>query len=147
MKSLKSNPDVQRQRGFDHLTVARFMVSDVQAARSETTASEIAAMMLEGFGAVPIVDPTQRLIGIVTEHDLLTSLEKNQKWGEVSARDIMTPNPYSVRPDTDLATLLHVLQVSNLIHVPVVVAEERLVGIVARRDILRAYLNYWVESR
>jgi CBS domain-containing protein len=59
----------------------------------------------------------------------------------------MTPNPYSVRPDTDLATLLHVLQVSNLIHVPVVVAEERLVGIVARRDILRAYLNYWVESR
>ena len=86
MKSSKNSPDVQRQKGFDHLTVARFMVSDVQAARSETTGSQIAAMMLEGFGAVPIVDPAQRLIGIVTEHDLLTSLEKNQKWGEVSAR-------------------------------------------------------------
>ena len=147
MGSAKNNPDVQPQTGFGRLTVARFMERDVQAARSDTTAKQIAEMMLEGFGAVPIVDADQRLIGIVSEHDLLTSLEKNQKWGEVSAKDIMTPNPYSVRPDTDLATLVHVLRVSNLIRVPVVVADEKLVGIVARRDILRAYLNYGVESR
>ena len=147
MKLSNSSSDVSLQRRFGRLTVARFMVGDVQTARPEAAASQIAEMMLEGFGAVPIVDATQRLIGIVTEHDLLTSLERNQKWGEILAQEIMTPNPYSVRPDTDLATLLHVLQVSNLIHVPVVVAEEKLVGIVARRDILRAYLNYWVESR
>ena len=103
-------------------------------------------MMLEGFGAVPIVDETQRLIGIVTEHDLLTSLERMQNWEEVSVEDIMCPNPYSIRPDTDLATLVHVLQISDLIRVPVVVAEEKLVGIVARRNILRAYLDYGVES-
>lgn len=147
MKLSNSSSDVSLQTRFGHMTVARFMVSDVQAALSETTASQIAAMMLEGFGAVPIVDPTQRLIGIVTEQDLLISLERNQKWGEVLAQDIMTPNPYSVGPDTDLATLVHVLRVSNLIRVPVVVAEEKLVGIVARRDILRAYLNYRVESQ
>lgn len=147
MGSLNNSPDVQVQRGFGHLTVARFMVSDVQAALSETTASQIAAMMLEGFGAVPIVDPTQRLIGIVTEHDLLTSLERNQNWAEVWAKDIMSPSSHSVRPDTDLATLVHMFLVSNLIRVPVVVAEEKLVGIVARRDILRAYLDYRAESR
>ncbi|HET7057921.1 MAG TPA: CBS domain-containing protein [Nitrospiraceae bacterium] len=55
-------------------------------------------------------------------------------------------DPYSIRPDTDLATLVHVLQISDLIRVPVVVVEEKLVGIVARRDILRAYLDYGVES-
>jgi CBS domain-containing protein len=33
-----------------------------------------------------------------------------------------------------------------LIRVPVIVADDKLVGIVARRDILRAYLNYGVES-
>ena len=142
----KNGPDVP-QTSFGRLTVARFMERDVQAARPETPANRIAAMMLEGFGAVPIVDATQRLIGIVSEHDLLTSLEKDQKWGEISANDIMTPNPYSVRPDTDLATLVYVLRVSNLIRVPVIVADDKLVGIVARRDILRAYLNYGVESR
>ena len=144
MGSAKIGRDVSKTE-FGLLTVARFMERDVQAARAETPANQIAAMMLEGFGAVPIVDATQQLIGIVSEHDLLASVEKKQKWGEVSARDIMTPNPYSVRPDTDLATLVHVLQASNLIRVPVVVAEEKLVGIVARRDILRAYLNYGVD--
>ena len=147
MKLSNSSSDVSLQGRFGRLTVARFMVGDVQTARPEAAASQIAEMMLEGFGAVPIVDATQRLIGIVTEHDLLTSLERNQKWGEILAQEIMTPNPYSVRPDTDLATLVHVLRVSNLIRVPVIVADERLVGIVARRDIVRAYLHYGVESQ
>jgi CBS domain-containing protein len=144
MKSVKNGPGLP-QTSFGRLTVARFMESDVQAARPETLATQIAAMMLEGFGAVPIVDATQGLIGIVSEHDLLASLEKGQKWGEVSAKDIMTPNPYSVSPDTDIATLVHVFQVSNLIRVPVTVADDKLVGIVARRDIVRAYVNYGVE--
>ena len=92
MGSLKNGPDVQLQTGFGQLTVARFMVSDVQAARPETPAKQSAAMMLEGFGAVPTL-MTQRLIGIVTEHDLLTSLERMQNWEEVSAEDIMCPTP------------------------------------------------------
>ena len=74
--------DVSLQRRLGRLTVARFMVGDVQTARPETTASQIAEMMLEGFGAVPIVDATQRLIGIVTEHDLLTSLEETRSGGK-----------------------------------------------------------------
>jgi CBS domain-containing protein len=145
MGSAKNSRDVPKT-DFYRLTVARFMEGSVQVARPETPANQIAEMMLEGFGAVPIVDTTQRLMGIVSEHDLLASLENHQKWAEISAKDIMTPNPYSVRPDTDLATLVHVLRVSNLIRVPVIVADDKLVGIVARRDILRAYLNYGVES-
>lgn len=141
-KNMGSRPHTD----FHRLTVARFMESDVQAARPEAPANQIATMMLEGFGAVPIVDATQRLIGIVSEHDFLVSLEKGQNWGELCAKDIMTPNPYSVRPDTDLSTLVHVLQASNLIRVPVVVADDKLVGIVARRDILRAYFNYGLEA-
>ena len=147
MGSAKNGSDVQLETGLSHQTVARFMERDVQAARADTSVQQVAAMMLEGFGAVPIVDATQRLIGIVSEHDLLTSLEKNQNWAEVSAKDIMTPNPYSIRPDTDVGTLVHVLRVSNLIRVPVIVADDKLVGIVARRDILRAYLDCRVDSR
>ena len=145
MGSAKNGRDLPKTN-FGRLTVARFMESDVQSARSETPANRIAEMMLEGFGAVPIVDATHGLIGIVSEHDLLASLEKGQKWGEVPAKDIMTPNPYSVSPDTDLATLVYVFQISNLIRVPVTVADDKLVGIVARRDILRAYLNYGIDA-
>ena len=52
----------------------------------------------------------------------------------------MTGNPYSVRTETTLGTLVHVLRASDLVRVPVVDASEKLVGIVARRDVLRTYL-------
>lgn len=132
----------ERASGFDRLTVGRFMETEVQYGHRQTKADVLASMMIEGFGAVPIVDEGRRLVGIVSEFDLLASLEKGGKWGQLSAQDIMSPNPYSVRPETDVGTLIHVLQASNLIRVPVVDAEDRLIGIVARRDLIRGYLNY-----
>jgi CBS domain-containing protein len=53
----------------------------------------------------------------------------------------MTGNPYSVRPETILGTLIHVFRASDLVRVPVVDASDRLVGIIARRDVLRTYLS------
>lgn len=130
------------QTGFDRLAVARFMEQDVRSATPNTRADVIASIMIEGFGAVPIVDEQRRLVGIVSEYDLLASLAQRHTWSDLSAKDIVTFNPYSVRPETNMGTLIHVLLASNLIHVPVVEADNRLIGIVARRDILRAYLNH-----
>lgn len=130
---------------FERLTVARFMESDVQSAHEGTKADVIASMMIEGFGSVPIVDIRQRLVGVVSEYDLLASLERGHKWSDVTAQDIMARNPYSIRPETNVATLVHVLLKSDLIRAPVVDKDNTLVGIVARRDILRAYLNYGAD--
>lgn len=126
---------------FGKLTVGEIMEKQVQSAHSHTKADVIASRMIEGFGAVPIVDHQQRLVGIVSEHDLLFSLNQGQPWGDLAAEEIMTRNPYSVRPEMTVATLVHVLQASNLIRVPVVDAQDTLIGIVARRDIVRAYLE------
>jgi CBS domain-containing protein len=130
---------------FERLMVARFMEKDVQSVHEETRADVIASMMIEGFGSVPVVDNRQRLIGLVSEYDLLASLRRGHKWSDVTARDIMAPNPYSIRPETNVATLVEVLLKSDLIRAPVVDKDNTLVGIVARRDILRAYLNYGVD--
>ena len=50
-------------------------------------------------------------------------------------------NPYSIRAETNLETLVHVLRASDLVRVPVVDEKDRLVGIIARRDVLRTYLS------
>lgn len=138
-------PAVRPSTAFERLTVARFMESDVQSAHEGTKADVIASMMIEGFGSVPIVDARQRLVGVVSEYDLLASLERGHKWSDVTARDIMARNPYAIRPETNVATLVHVLLKSDLIRAPVVDGEGTLVGIVARRDLLRAYLNYGAD--
>jgi len=53
----------------------------------------------------------------------------------------MTPNPVSVTQNNDVVTVIEVLQNNHLIRVPVVDSTGKLIGILARRDILRGYLQ------
>jgi CBS domain-containing protein len=131
---------VAKVKDFDSMTVSQVMEKDVQYVRLKTKGDVIASLMIEGFGAVPVVENGRKLAGIVSEHDLLAAVDDGHQLGAVSAKDIMTANPYSVRPETTLGTLVHVLRASDLVRVPVVNAKEKLVGIIARRDLLRAYL-------
>lgn len=135
------------KKEFGLMMVRQVMQKQVQAAHLKTKGDVIASLMIEGFGAVPVVDAEDRLLGIVSEHDLLGALDDGKKLGAVTASDIMTCNPYSIHPEAMLPTLIHVLRASDLIRVPVVDADDKLVGIIARRDVLRAYLASGVARR
>ena len=128
------------KKEFGLMMVKQVMQKQVQAAHLKTKGDVIASLMIEGFGAVPVVDAEDRLLGIVSEHDVLGALDDGKKLGAVTASDIMTCNPYSIHPEAMIPTLIHVLRASDLIRVPVVDAKDKLVGIIARRDVLRAYL-------
>jgi CBS domain-containing protein len=140
MPTIKKNARAKKQKDFGAMTVGQVMERQVQSAHLKTKGDVIASLMIEGFGAVPVVNGERKLAGIVSEHDLLAAIDDGHKLGDVTAGDIMTCNPYSVRTETNLATLVHVLRASDLVRVPVVDAKDKLVGIVARRDLLRAYL-------
>lgn len=129
------------------MTVKEVMETRVQSVHVRTKGDVIASLMIEGFGAVPVLDKTRMLVGIVSEHDLLGAIDDGQSLGALTARDVMTGNPYSVRPETELGTLVHVLRASDLVRVPVVDAKDRLVGIIARRDVLRTYLSVGSTKR
>jgi len=126
---------------FGKLTVGAIMEKQVQSAEKDTKAEMIASYMMDGFGSVPIVDENNKLVGIVSEFDLLAALRKGKKLQDVAAGEILTPNPVSVTQDTDIVTLMDVLQNNHLIRVPVLDNVGKLIGIVARRDLLRGYLQ------
>ena len=130
-----------RESKFGKLTVGAIMEKQVQSAEKDTTAEMIASYMMDGFGSVPIADENNKLVGIVSEFDLLAALRKGKKLQDVSAGEILTPNPVSVTKDTDIVTLMDVLQNNHLIRVPVLDNVGKLIGIVARRDLLRGYLQ------
>lgn len=140
-KTVKKVSKVSQAVEFASLLVKPVMEKRVQSARLKTKGDVIASLMIEGFGAVPVVDGKKTLIGIVSEHDLLAAMDDGHALGELTAADVMTGNPYSVRPETTLGTLVHVLRASDLVRVPVVDAKDRLIGIIARRDVLRTYLG------
>lgn len=135
-----AEPNMSGASRFGEMLVSQVMQNGVQYAHRRTTSDLIASMMLEGFGSVPVVDEQHRVVGIVSEHDLLSALDGGHQLDRLYAEDIMSSNPYTVRAETNLATLIHVLRSSDLIRVPVVDAGGKLIGIVARRDILRMYL-------
>jgi CBS domain-containing protein len=128
-------------KDFSSMTVRHVMETRVQSAHLGTKGDVIASLMIEGFGAVPVIDGQRKLAGIVSEHDLLAAIDDGHRLDALTAGDIMTGNPYSVRPETTLGALVHVLRASDLVRVPVVDAEDRLIGIIARRDVLRTYLS------
>lgn len=132
---------------FASLTVKDVMEKRVQYAHLDTKADVLASLMTKGFGAVPVVNGGRRLAGIVSEHDLLAAIDDGRQLGRVTAADVMTGNPYSVRRETTLGTLVHVFRASDLVRIPVVDAGNKLVGIIARRDLLRAYLADSLSKR
>jgi CBS domain-containing protein len=143
----KKKVQTAKAKDVSSMTVKQVMEKMVQFVHLRTKGDVIASLMIEGFGAVPVVDKTRTLIGIVSEHDLLAAIDDGQTLGALTAGEVMTGNPYSVRPETDLGTLVHVLRASDLIRVPVVDAKDRLVGIIARRDVLRTYLSVGSTNR
>ena len=107
------------KKDFDVMTVEQVMQKQVRAVHLKTKCNVLASLMIEGFGAVPVVDSKDKLLGIVSEHDLLTAMDDGHKLGAVAAGDIVTFNPYSIHPEAMLPTLVHVLRASDLIRVPV----------------------------
>ena len=129
-------------RDFATLNAEQFMQDVVSYYQVEDTGDKLAGAMTEGgFGSVPILARDGKLVGIVSEFDLLNAIVEGKKLSKVTAGEIMTEGEVSVTRDTPSTEIIHLLQSKHLIRVAVVDAKGKLVGIVARRDILLGYLR------
>jgi CBS domain-containing protein len=119
------------------------MSQQVVVARENTNAEQISARLLAGeFNGMPVVDDNGAVIGIVTAIDILKAIQGGKKLNAMLARDIMTPNPSTIKRDTPLEEIIRILVEKEIVLVPVVEANSnKLIGVVARLDILREKLN------
>jgi len=124
------------------------MTSPVVTVTPDTSVKDAAAALVEhGINAVPVVDDGRRLVGIVSEADLLR-LEEPYGAGAGRAsppgkrprprtvREVMTRAVYTMPEDADAAAAARLMLRHGLKSIPVV-AGGLVVGIVARRDLLR----------
>ena len=126
---------------FKNLKASQIMEADVVARRPENTWKQISDLMLHGgFGDVPITDKDKILLGIITEFDLLKVLMEGKSVKNITAGDIMTTNVVSVSEATNSVEIINILETKHLIRVPVL-RNGKLVGIVARRDVLLSFIQ------
>jgi len=127
---------------FATLKAEQFMQNVVSYYQVEDTGDRLARAITEGgFGSVPILAGDGKVVGIVSEFDLLKAIMEGKELWKVTAGDIMTKGAISVTQDMPAMEVIQLLQSKHLIRVAVVDAEGKLVGVVARRDILLGYLR------
>jgi len=142
------------------LTAADVMTTDVITVSPETGVRDIAALLhAKRISGVPVVDAAGRPVGIVTEGDLILrepiAGEHRRSWWLTlfddpavlardytkshgrNAREIMTTPVISVGPTATLAEIAKTLERHRIKRVPVV-ENNKLVGIVARSNLLQA---------
>jgi CBS domain-containing protein len=118
------------------------MSPQVVVAKENTNAEQISARLLAGeFNGVPVIDELGYIVGIVTALDILRAIQGGKKLSSMLARDIMTPNPSVVKKDTPVEEIIRILIEKEIVLVPVVEDDNKLIGVVARLDILREKLN------
>lgn len=137
-----------------NLEVGRMLVRDAMTRNVVTVSAEatlkVAAALLadHAITSMPVVDDTGRLIGVVSEADVVREslvvdqgvhllVEPSSKAPAASCvAEVMTALPVTVHPDTDLAEAAHLMTESTVKSLPVV-EDSRLVGIVSRTDVIR----------
>jgi len=129
------------------LIVRQMMEDAVMKADPKASAMAVAEPLSENnFGSVPVVEADGTLRGLVTEFDLLKTVEQGRDLREVRVMEIMTREVVTTTENTPLMDLIHLLQERHLIRVPVV-RGSTLIGIVARRDVILGYVKaratYW----
>src|ERR1700730_15224166 len=136
------------------------MTSEVITVDENATVPEAAKLLAEhGISAVPVVDKDNRVVGMVSEGDLLhraeTATERRRSWwlemvsstdklaGEYikshsgKVTDVMTRDVLSVTEETPVADIAILLETNRIKRVPVL-RDGKLVGIVSRANLVRA---------
>jgi CBS domain-containing protein len=128
------------------LTVGQLMQDAVIRCTPRTDALTIAHLMIHrNFGGLPVVEEDGTLVGIVTEYDLLQAMIDGRDLRKILATEIMSAHPVTVTEDQTLAQVADLFQDRYITRVPVV-RNKKLVGILARRDLLFGYTKasqYW----
>jgi CBS domain-containing protein len=136
------------------------MVSPVITVKPESTVQEVARIFLDrGISGAPVLDEGGTLVGMVTEGDLLHRSEagterQHSRWLQIffddevlaaeyvksharKVKDVMTRDVLTAAPGTPLHEIATLLEAKGIKRVPIV-ANDRLVGIVSRSNLVQA---------
>ncbi|MGB2567286.1 CBS domain-containing protein [Micromonospora citrea] len=146
--------------------VGDVMTRDVATVSEETPYRQIVDTLIRrGISAVPVVDGFRRVLGVVSEADLLHKVERagnpderrvfesrrrrtaREKADALVAKELMTAPAVTTFPGSTLPAAARLMDREAVKRLPVLDDLGRLVGIVTRSDLLRVHLRTDAEIR
>jgi CBS domain-containing protein len=89
-------------------------------------------------GCLPVADAGGKLVGMITDRDIAIRAVAKGLGADARVRDVMTPNPATVRATDDVKQVERVMSEKQVRRVPVVDESGKCCGIVAQADLARA---------
>lgn len=139
----EGEPEVGRHRDVGG-EILRMPLSEVKGAPPVTVApdaplSKAADLMRrKKVSALAVVErkKTKRLVGIITERDLVSRALPSRGWAKAQVKKFMTPAPETLRPTDAVAYALNKMSVGGFRHVPLVDDAGRPAGMITAGDLL-----------
>ena len=109
----------------------------------QATIREAACVMTRAnCGSVLVLEPPDVMLGILTERDLMTRvLAKGVDPEKTTVREVMTPKPICVPPEMPVSEAVVIMMERGFRHLPVVTAQQRILGVFSVRDALPREIN------
>ncbi len=119
------------------LTAGEVMTRNVKALRREHTLRDAAQIMRdESCGIVPVVDENMRLLGVLTDRDIVMRGYKEERpFSQIRVAELMTDDVECVTAEEPLTDVIELMGSKQVRRVPVVDRHDRLIGIISMGDV------------
>jgi CBS domain-containing protein len=136
-RGLREEGGVPRRWEHEPLLAHEIMTKRPRTVARDASLLEAAGIMRdENVGVVPVVDVEGRLVGLITDRDLVVRAFTEERSPEqFRARDVMTQDVDAVTPETSILQVIELMGRRQVRRVPVVDRDDRLLGIIAMADI------------
>ena len=133
--------DLEVEAAPSILTAKDVMQSPAVAATPLASLRDVAVQLVKnGFSGMPVAAEDGKVIGVVTESDIVRALIQGHRLEYLTARDALSSPPITVDAEAPIETVMEKLAENRIMRVPVT-NRGKLVGIISRRDVIRAILE------
>jgi CBS domain-containing protein len=123
------------------MTAREIMHKPVLVAAPEALVRDIAAQLGEHkFSGMPVTEPDGKVVGVITEEDIMRSLMEQKDLETLTVQEIMSKDLLTVPAGASVVQVMQVLHDQAIGRVPVTVSG-KVVGIISRADVIRALLH------
>lgn len=119
------------------MNITSLMTPNPACCRAQTPLRDVARMMLDNdCGEIPVVDESQRPIGVVTDRDIAVRVvASGRNTNEAAASDAMSSPVHTVTIDSSVEDAVSLMETDQIRRVPVVDKSGKLAGIVSLADL------------
>lgn len=104
----------------------------------ETVAAAIALLAENNFGALVVVNQVGKLVGILSERDIVRRANTDKHVFSATVGEVMTRNVVVGVPQDDIISVVHTMTERRFRHLPIVNDDQELIGMISIGDVIKA---------